>query len=538
MLRPYQTQLVTDIDAAWSAGSRNVLAVLPTGGGKTVVFTYVMSRESGICVALAHRQELVSQMSLALARNGLRHRVIAPPQVRGEIEALHMLEFGRRFVDPHSNVICAGVHTIVNHPEPWMQQCALWVCDEGHHLVDGNIWHKAVTMLPNARGLSVTAIPQRADGKGLGRHADGVIDVMIVGPSMRELIEQGYLTEYRIFCPPSDLDLSHVAIGASGDFVNAQLREAVHKSRVVGDIVDTYVKHTMGKLGITFTVDVEDAEKTADAYRKAGVNAEALSAKTPGAWRNKVMRAFRNRELLQIVNCDLLGEGTDVPAVEVVSMGRPTESFQIFGQQFGRMMRPLEGKSHGILFDHVGNVKRHGLPDAFRTWSLDARERSGRNTPRDVIPVTSCFQCSAAYERVYAACPYCGFRNEPLSRSGVQHVDGDLAELDEAALDALRGGIQRVDKHFFPPQGLPPEAEIAARRNHVTRQNTQAVLRRALALYGGWRKAAGDSHSMMQRRFYLTFGVDVMTAQSLGRADADTLRDKIEKSVPGFPADY
>src|SRR5690349_21623008 len=124
-LRPYQSDLAVAVNHEWRSGARNVLAVLPTGGGKTVLVSSIMEAHGGVCVAMAHRQELVGQMSLALARNGLRHRVIAPPGVRGEIEAMHIAELGRRFIDPHSNVIAAGVHTLVNHPEPWMRRCGL-----------------------------------------------------------------------------------------------------------------------------------------------------------------------------------------------------------------------------------------------------------------------------------------------------------------------------------------------------------------------------------------------------------------------------
>lgn len=531
-LRPYQTDLANSIEACWSSGSRNVLAVLPTGGGKTVVFSALVERANCVAVAMAHRQELIGQMSLALARNGLRHRVIAPPQVRGEIEAAHVAEFGRRFVDPHSNVVAAGVHTLVNHPEPWMQRCALWVCDEAHHLGDkGNVWGRAVAMLPNARGLGVTATPVRSDGKGLGRHADGVFDALVVGPGMRELIGAGYLCDYRIFAPRSDLDLSKVAIGASGEYVGKQLRDAVHKSHLTGDTVAHYLRLARGKLGITFTVDVETAEETAAAYRTTGVAAEVLTGKTPSTWRMKVMRAFRAREIQQICNCDLLGEGTDVPAVEVVSFARPTASYGLYVQQFGRALRTLEGKSHAIIIDHAGNVMRHGLPDAFREWSLDRRERGTRSAAAGVIPVTTCTECAAVYERVFPACPYCGHQNEPAARSSPHYVDGDLAELDAATLARLRGDVGRVDGAPYPPQSLSPIAAAGMMKQHLERQRAQAILRDAMAIYGGWRTARGDSLSMAQRRFFLTTGVDVMTAQTLGAREATELREKIESLI-------
>lgn len=473
-------------------------------------------------------------MSLALARNGIRHRVIAAASVRTEIDSQHMAELGRRYVDDHAKVIVASVQTIVNHAEPWMQGVGLWVCDEAHHLLIDNIWGRAVALFPNARGLGVTATPMRADRKGLGRHADGVFDAMVVGPSMRELISAGYLSDYRIFCPKSDLDLSGVGVGASGDYVGAQLRAAVHNSGMTGDLVRDYLRLAPGKLGLTFTVDVESAEQTALAYRAAGVKAEVLTGKTPTAWRARVMRAFRAREILQIVNCDLLGEGTDVPGIEVVSFGRPSESFVVYSQQFGRGLRPLEGKDRLIVIDNAGNVIKHGLPDAAREWSLDRREARARSKVGE-IPLTSCGECAAVYERVEPCCPYCGFKAEPAGRSAAHFVDGDLFELDEATLAILRGELARVDGAFFPPNGMSTIAAMGGRKIWAARQEAQTALRESLKIYGGWRTREGDSISKSQKRFYLTFGLDVMAAQTLGAREALDLKARVDQMIAGIP---
>ena len=524
-LRPFQQDVRDQAYAQWAMGFRNLLIVIPTGGGKTVVFSDVIAHNQGPCVAIAHRQELVTQISQALARNGVRHKIIGPASVARQCTTNHLVELRRNYIDPMSRVAVAGVDTLVRHDanDPWLRSVTLTVMDEAHHVLADNKWGTAMGMFPNARGLGVTATPVRADGQGLGAHADGLMDTMIVGPGMRDLIGQGYLTEYRIFAPPSDLDLTSVPLSASGDFSPPKLAQAVHKSHIVGDVVSHYQRIAPGKLGVTFAVDVEAAGDMADAYRKAGVSAEVVSAKTPDALRASILRKFRAREVLQLVNVDLFGEGFDLPAIEVVSMARPTQSHGLFAQQFGRALRPLEGKDYAIIIDHVGNVHRHGLPDAHRAWTLDRRERRAKNDTQSVIPTRTCPQCTSAYERIYTTCPYCGFYAEPAGRGAPEYVDGDLSELTPEALAALRGAIDA------PPAWHPDPIVAATLAKHSRlKHEAQLALREKMALYGGIRTAAGDTVSMAQRRFYLRHGVDVATAQTLNAREAQELMDRIE----------
>jgi superfamily II DNA or RNA helicase len=190
----------------------------------------------------------------------------------------------------------------------------------------------------------------------------------------------------------------------------------------------------------------------------------------------------------------LFGEGFDLPAIEVVSMARPTQSYSLFAQQFGRALRILEGKAVAIIIDHVGNVvQRHGLPDKPRVWTLDGRERRSSG-PSDAIPVTTCVNtdpvCTAVYERVHPCCPYCGFKPEPASRSAPAFVDGDLCELDAATLAAMRGEIERVDGPFQAPRGQPIIGQMAGAKRHRQTQEAQAALRAGLAAFAPARRAA------------------------------------------------
>ena len=522
ILRDYQALDAAAIEAAWAAGHKNVAYVLPCRGGKTAVVANKILANVGGTVAIAHRGFLVAQMSTTLARNGVRHRIIGPDTVVRECVQQHLAKVGKNYISNSAKCAVATIQTLVRMPEndPFFSQVTLWVCDEMHHLARKNIWGKGVALFPNARGLGVTATPTRADGLGLGRHADGVMDTMVIGPRMTELTRRGFIAPYRIFCPPSDLDLSNVAIGASGEFEVEPLRKAVHKSHVVGDIVQHYLRIAPGKLGMTFAVDVEGAVEIAAAYRSAGVPAEVVHGGTPASVRLPIEARHQNGDIKQLVSVDIYGEGTDIQKLEVVSFGRPTGSYGLYVQQFCRPLNPDPTKSHALILDHVGNVGRHGLPDAHREWTLDRREKRSRGTVTDVMPIRVCPQCTGAYEAdLGLTCPYCGHSAEPAGRSLPEQVDGDLYELTPEALARLRGEIDK------PPSEHPSmliQASINAR--HREAGEAQRELRAAMA---EWAAGMNDLPRAW-RRFYLTFGCDVLTAQSLGRADAELLTKRIK----------
>jgi len=534
-LRDYQLQAIQDIQNAWQQGAQNVLIALTTGAGKTVIFCDILAKHQGYSIAIAHRIELVSQISLTLARYGIRHNIIAQKNSIRSIVSTHMFELNQSFYDPNAKCYVAAVDTLLRlrpADTAWFDKISLVVQDEGHHPLKDNKWGRAANLFPKAKGLYPTATPIRADGYGLGRHADGIMDALIVGISARELIERSFLTEYRIFAPPSDLDLSQVTISASGDYSPPKLRTAVHKSHIVGDVVKHYLKIAPGKLGVTFAVDIESAQQITNEFRAAGVKAEIISSKTPDLLRSQIMDKFRKREVTQLVNVDLLGEGVDVPAIEVVSMARPTQSYALYAQQFGRALRPMEGKSHAIIIDHVGNVLRHGLPDAPKEWSLDRRDRRIRSTT-NIIPLRNCLnvECMAVYEKTFRTCPYCGYYTLPANRSTPEYVDGDLSELDENVLAALRGDIKRIDGLPRVPQHLTSIAQRAVVNRHMERQSAQSELRSSIALWAGFYRDKDFDDSRIYRTFYFNFGIDVATAQTLGTKEADELKSKIDTDL-------
>lgn len=536
-LRPYQIKVIQDMQKEWALGAKNVAIQMATGSGKTACFSYVMAHNLHPSIAIAHRKELVSQISLTLARYGVRHNIVAQNETIREIVSIHMAEVGRSFYDPQAKPVVAGVDTLIRLPAStsWFKNISLVVQDEAHHVLADNKWGKAAELFPNARGLYPSATPVRADGRGLGRHADGIIDKLIIGISMRELIHLGYLTEYRIFAPSSDIDMSDVSVTASGDFSPPKLRKAVHKSHITGDVVAHYLRIAPGLPGVTFAVDIEAATEIAAEFRNNGVPAEVISSKTPDLLRSHIMRRFRAGEILQLVNVDLLGEGVDVPAISVVSMARPTASYGLYSQQFGRALRPSPGKTHAIIIDHVGNVLRHGLPDANRTWSLDRRERKSKR-PDDVVPLKTCLNpvCLGVYPRTLKACPNCGFYTPPVLRGSPEQVDGDLTELDPTVLAKLRGEVERIDAPVRVPQHLDGIAQRAVANRHADRQKAQLSLRERIAAWAGWPKSKGKADPEIYREFYFNFGIDIVSAQTLNVREAEELQTRVDLAIDEY----
>lgn len=539
MLRDYQAALVSDVYKAWAGGAVNVCMVLPTGGGKTKTLSNIIHNYSNPSAVVAHRQELVGQLSTALADEGVYHRIIAPQPVINFCIGRHIKKTGRSFHHAQAPCACGGVRTVLTRAESLSQfysQVGLQIHDEAHHVLRENEWGRAAALFERAYGLFPTATPLRADRKSLGRMRSGIMDALVIGPSMHDLINRGYLTKYRVFGLPASIDLEAVEISdTTGDYNQTQLRREAHKSQIVGDVVGSYLAHIPGKRAICFAVDVEQANEISGRFLAAGVRSAAVSAKTPDLIRQDLVDKFSEGHIDVLVNVDLFGEGFDVPGCEAVIMARPTMSYGLFVQQFGRCLRPSPGKTHGFILDHVNNITRHG-PRFFRPqrWSLDDEERGRRKRDPDEIPITTCTKCFWPYERVTRACPNCGHIEEPAGRGSPEFVDGDLTEFSDELLAALRGEQQRIDGPVYLPATIADQspAGTAIKRAHAARQAAQAELREAMAAWAGVQKYSHDrTDSEIYRRFYFRFSVDMQTAVTLGTAEASVLLNTIRESL-------
>lgn len=560
ILRAYQAEGLGKTYHAWDEGHMTVMYRLACGMGKTPVIGRACKDHDGHGIVTAHRGVLVTQISQALAREGIKHSIIGSDGTKAQARRNHIEEFGRVFVDPHSAWNVASVDTLVgmNPLDDLFRKTTRFIGDEAHHFLKGNKWGKSWHMCRNQalKTLLLTATPARADGLGLGSDSDGIADVLVEGPDMRWGIDNAYLTDYRIWCPKtSDLDLSGIDLNKEGDFNQAQLAKAMAKSTaIVGDIVKTYCEKARGKLGVTFAVDVSEANKIAAAFNLAGVPAAIISAKTPEVERNRLLKDFAARRLWQLVNVDLFGEGFDLPAIECVSMGRPTASWPLFVQQFNRALRLMisrilmnawdtytvgQRKQHiaespkpfAMIFDHVGNALRHGLPDKPRVFTLDRRAK--RSGPSDAIPMIACDECENPYEIIEPRCPYCGAPKPlPDAKARLQPnlVGGDIFELTPEQRLKMLGEASKIMSSFVPiPPGASNVIEMSLKNKAADRRGAQRLLRH----YVGWWAGLypGEPAAKVVQRFYYAFNIDMLSAFALPCADATALIENIKTKL-------
>ena len=423
-LRDYQESAVQAVRDSFRAGHKHTLLVSPTGSGKTVIFSYIAAGMAGNnkrILIVAHRRELLKQISAALKSVGVAHAVMAG---------------GYRGV-PTANVVVASVFTLVKRMKG-IKPFDLIIGDEAHHFTALSSWGKVVAGFPTARLLGVTATPERLDGKGMGQ----MFEDMVMGPTVAELTAQGFLSQAIVYAP-SVPDLGGVGT-RMGDYAQKQLEEAMDKSIITGSAVKHYAKHAPGKKAIAFCVGVKHAIEVAKDFREAGFAASHIDGGMDEAARDGVLQAFQDGRVQVLTSCDLVSEGFDLPAVEVAILLRPTKSVGLYLQQCGRAIRPHPDKERTIILDHAGNTARHGFIDDDRDWTLAdgfVRKRGENDDkPQTVRTCTACF----AMHKPSPVCPVCG-NVYPVTPRTVMHVDGDLVMMgrqDGVDLSTPEGMLQ------------------------------------------------------------------------------------------------
>ena len=441
ILRDYQTDLVQNLQYERLKPGRDILMQLSTGGGKTIIIADIVRKEAHPCTIISHRLEILNQISMTFARSGIRHNLILPQPNVKDLVADHCLEFRQSFYAINSRVTIASVDTLIRREAPTSKD-SLLIIDEAHHATPDNKWGKICKRYQPGNIIGFSATPMRLDGKSLNKKFGGIFDTLICGIGQRALIAQGFLSDFQIFAPPTaDLELANLKISkTTGDYNPKFLSANCAKSTLFGRVAKQYFDFSLGKLGITFATSVENSQGIVNEFKALGVTAAVISAKTPRAERTRLKRDFKEKRLLQLVNVGIFGEGYDLPALEVVSIARPTASFTDHAQNTGRVGRPFPGKEKGIINDHVGNFSRHGLVEDKRDWGFH-RPGKTREKGEEDIAIKTCPECFMIYQLPNRICPHCGHTSIPGHREDSLEREPDVDLIQQSV---HRGGTRNA----------------------------------------------------------------------------------------------
>lgn len=297
-------------------------------------------------------------------------------------------------------------------PEP-----KIIITDEAHHST-ANSYKKIYEAFPDALRLGFTATPCRLNAGGLGE----VYEDLITSVSTQWLIENHYLSPYKYYSVKL-ADTSGLHIKA-GDYKADEVAELMQNSEIYGETVKQWEKLAKNKKTIAYCASVEAAEETAEQFRQAGYTAASLSGSTPKELRAQIMQDFRDSKIMILTNCELFGEGLDVPDCECTVLLRPTQSLTLYIQQSMRSMRYMPGKT-AIIIDHVGNCYLHGLPDDNREWTLEPKAKQ-----QNMVKIRECPMCFSVYPPTKQKCPYCGYAAvKEIQRKEKKTVEIDLVEM-------------------------------------------------------------------------------------------------------------
>lgn len=352
-LRGYQRDAIDAVFKAWADGMRAPAIVLPTGAGKTVVFSalvrewrhdtqYTKTTQGQRVMILAHRDELVDQAIAKL-------RAVMPGVNVGKVKGTDN--------DVHADVVVASVQTISRAgrmaPLRIFQKTygsiGLIITDECHHAAAAS-YRKIYNAFPDALRLGVTATMARGDGRGLG----SVWDDVVFQRSVLWMISKGYLTDVRT----KRVDLKALNMGSvsvsRGDWAAGDLGRALMDAEADTAIARAYKEHAGDRQGIVFTPTVETAHAASVALHNAGIRSEVIHGETHSLDRRAAYEDYRTGKIQVLVNCLVLTEGFDMPQASAIVIARPTQSETLYAQMVGRGLRPYPGKADCLVLDLVG----------------------------------------------------------------------------------------------------------------------------------------------------------------------------------------
>ena len=387
-LRDYQQTAKKNVQDRFAKGANGVLLTLPTGAGKTRVFTDITKDDVEAqqkVVILVHRETLLDQAVKNLKEEGLFH---------GVIQACDSTA-------PLAPVQVASVDSLQTRQLPWEPD--RFVVDEAH-LGKANRYMSLFRRYWLAKRLLVTATAHRLDRSSF---AD-VADCMVAGPTIQELIDhpKGPYLVNPIMVTGSVVNIPRTMLSSYGDYNIKDLER--HMVKFVADIVKTYIDKAMGRRGIVFAVSVAHSKLIRDAFMAAGIEARHIDGTMPKEQRKTIIEMHQAGYFPILTNCMLLSEGYDDPQVSYVGLARPTESLPLYIQQGGRCLRIYPGKTDCIIADHADHIPKFGHILDEREWFLNG------TVELKTYDFIRCGSCWCWLHKLSPECYYCQMPNRRM----------------------------------------------------------------------------------------------------------------------------
>ena len=358
LLRPYQQDIKQKIFKKWN-NCYNVMLQLPTGTGKTVLFTSIINDLNKVAntkiLILAHRKELIDQISEHLSYYNIRHGIITSGRVRKKEMNVQVASVQTLTHDNNINLL--------NELNP-----DFIIIDEAHHSL-ADSYTKFWKLCGDCWKLGVTATPYRLNNRSFKSH----FDHLIVSERIENFIKEGFLADYTFLTdnPQSSLSLTIKSIkekSSTGDYKTATLMKELNIAEHIQRLIVCYEQYVKGKKGIVYAINKEHARNICEAYNVIGVNAVYIDSDTPKGERQKIVEQFKNNVIQVMVNVDMFSEAFDCPDVEFIQLARPTWSLSKYLQQVGRGLRPCKNKQSTIILDHSRMFAKFGMPSRDREW--------------------------------------------------------------------------------------------------------------------------------------------------------------------------
>lgn len=386
-LRKYQQEFIDRIRFKLSQGERRIVCVLPTGGGKTVVFCHicrqVIMKKKRVLI-VTHRREIFSQIKKALHKEEIHS---------GSIMSGRPIQ---------NDTIQVGMVQVVANRLSYIQKPDLIIFDEAHH-IRASSWLKILNHWNDTTILGFTATPERLDGKGL----KNVFPCMVEGSTISTLIKEKWLSPVAVYGAKNKVFSEKKFKTVAGDFSKSEQSDVIdqNKNVIYSDVIKEYKEKLNGLPALVFTPSIKKSYEVAELFTVHGFTAKALTGETPDNERQSIIDGLGSGRINVVTSCDVISEGVDIPVVVGIILLRKTKSLTFYLQAIGRGLRPCTGKKIAIVLDHANNTAIHGHPVIDRKWSLDGRSSRKKD---NTIQTTSCPKCYMILPGNPPQCPSCG----------------------------------------------------------------------------------------------------------------------------------